>query len=158
MTNQELIRLLKANSYKRIALDNDTGEPKTFYTYRRGLHINATDKLSFHIVPQSQSLGLGRFAICATGNGASSQVGTDCPELFFPRLLSYLKGETSGEEIIRYVTGNPSKTVPAWVHRITEPGPEPKGIQKMTAYFISHPAKVVPCPAYAARPGPCGVG
>jgi len=105
MTNQELIRLLKANSYKRIALDNDT--------YRRGLHINATDKLSFHIVPQSQSLGLGRFAICATGNGASSQVGTDCPELFFPRLLSYLKGETSGEEIIRYVTGNPSKTVPA---------------------------------------------
>ena len=105
MTNQELIRLLKANSYKRIALDNDTGEPKTFYTYRRGLHINATDKLSFHIVPQSQSLGLGRFAICATGNGASSQVGTDCPELFFPRLLSYLKGETSGEEIIRYVTG-----------------------------------------------------
>lgn len=92
MTNQELIRLLKANSYKRIALDNDTGEPKTFYTYRRGLHINATDKLSFHIVPQSQSLGLGRFAICATGNGASSQVGTDCPELFFPRLLSYLKG------------------------------------------------------------------
>ena len=73
MTNQELIRLLKANSYKRIALDNDTGEPKTFYTYRRGLHINATDKLSFHIVPQSQSLGLGRFAICATGNGASSQ-------------------------------------------------------------------------------------
>ena len=26
-------------------MDNDTGEPKTFYTYRRGLHINATDKL-----------------------------------------------------------------------------------------------------------------
>ena len=31
MTNQELIRLLKANSYKRIALDNDTGEPKIAY-------------------------------------------------------------------------------------------------------------------------------
>ena len=35
MTNQELIRLLKANSYKRIALDNDTGEPTEIYTYRK---------------------------------------------------------------------------------------------------------------------------
>lgn len=100
MTNQELIRLLKANSYKRIVLDKDSGEPKTFYTYRRGLHINATDKLSFHIVPQSQSLGLGRFAICATGNGASSQVGTDCPELFFARLFSFLENEKTEREII----------------------------------------------------------
>ena len=68
MTNQELIRLLKANSYKRIALDNDTGEPKTFYTYRRGLHIHATDKLSVHIEPQTQSLGLGRIAMSPGGD------------------------------------------------------------------------------------------
>ncbi len=38
MTNQELTRLLKGNNYKRIALDNDIHEPKTFYIYRRGLH------------------------------------------------------------------------------------------------------------------------
>lgn len=104
MTNQELIRLLKANNYKRIALDNDIREPKTFYTYRRGLHINASGDLSFHIVPKSQSLGLGRFAICATKDGESSQLGTDWPELFFPRLLSFLQGETSEGEIIRGVT------------------------------------------------------
>ncbi len=105
MTNQELIRLLKANSYKRIVLDNDTGEPKTFYTYRRGLHINATDKLSFHIVPESQSFGLGRFAVCATKNGAGYQEGTDYPDLFFPRLLSYLNGDISEDEIINDIGG-----------------------------------------------------
>lgn len=100
MTNQELIRLLKTKGYKRVALETDNGDPQTFYTYRRGLHINATKDLSFHIVPQSQSLGLGRFAICVTKNGASSQTGTDYPGLFFPRLLSFLQGETSAEKII----------------------------------------------------------
>lgn len=104
MTNQELTRLLRTKGYKRVTLETDNGEPKTYYTYRRGLHINATKDLSFHIVPPSQSLGLGRFAVCATKDGASFQTGTDCPGLFFPRLLPFLQGETSGEEIINDVT------------------------------------------------------
>lgn len=99
MKNQELIRHLKAKGYRRVTLETDGGEPKTYYTYRRGLHINATETLSFHIVPPSQSLGLGRFAICATKDGAGFQTGTDCPGVFFPRLLSFLKGETSAEKI-----------------------------------------------------------
>lgn len=100
MTNQELIRLLAIKGYRKVTLETDRGESKTFYTYRRGLHINATKDLSFHIVPQSQSLGLGRFAVCATKNGESSQLGTDRPELFFPRLLSFLQGEIGEKEVI----------------------------------------------------------
>lgn len=80
MTNQELIRLLGTKGYRKVTLETDRGESKAFYTYRRGLHINATKNLSFHIVPQSQSLGLGRFAVCATKNGESSQLGTDRAE------------------------------------------------------------------------------
>ncbi len=30
--------------------------------------------------------------------------------------------------------------------------------QQRGYYFISHPAKVAPCPVYPARSGPCGVG
>lgn len=100
MTNQELIKLLQAKGYRRTTLETANREPQTFYTYCSGLHINATKEFSFHIVPQSQSLGLGRFAICATKDGASSQTGTDYPRLFFPRLLSFLQGETSAEKII----------------------------------------------------------
>lgn len=100
MTNQELIKLLRTKGYKRVTVETDNGEAKTFYTYRRGLHINATEYLSFHIVPPLQSLGLGRFATCATKDGTSSQTGTDHPGLFFLRLLSFLQGETSAEKII----------------------------------------------------------
>ena len=100
MTNRELIRLLRTKGYRKVTLETDRGEPKPFHTYRCGLHINATKNLSFHIVPRSQSLGLGRFAICATKNGESSQLGTDWPELFFPCLLSFLQGETGETEII----------------------------------------------------------
>lgn len=101
MTNQELIKLLKMNGYRKVTLETDNGEPKTFYTYRGGLHINATGNLSFHIVPPpSQSLRLGRFATCATKYGGSSQTGTDCADLFFPRLLAFLQGKENEEEII----------------------------------------------------------
>ena len=100
MTNRELIRLLGTRGYRKVTLETDRGESKTFYTYRRGLPINATKNRSFHIVPQSQSLGLGRFAVCATKNGESSQLGTDRAELFFPRLFSLLQGETGETEII----------------------------------------------------------
>jgi hypothetical protein len=100
MTSRELIRLLGTKGYRKVTLETDRGESKTFYTYRRGLHINATKNISFHIVPQSQSLGLGRFTVCATKNGESSQLGTDRAELFFPRLFSFLQGETGETEII----------------------------------------------------------
>lgn len=96
----KLMKLLGTKGYRQVTLETDKWESKTFYSYRSGLHINATKNLSFHIVPQSQSLGLGRFAICTTKNGESSQLGTDCPELFFPRLLSFLHEETGEKEIM----------------------------------------------------------
>ena len=65
MTNREIIRELKRRGYSRVDIDTDRRTAKTFYTYRGGLHINGTGNLSFHIVPLQDSLGLGRFAICA---------------------------------------------------------------------------------------------
>ena len=100
MSNQELIRLLSVKGYRKVTPETDSGESQTFYTYRGGLHINATKDLSFHIVPRSQSFGLGRFAVCATKNGESFQLGTDLAERFFPRLLSFLQGETGETEIM----------------------------------------------------------
>ena len=83
MTNREIIRELKRHGYSRVDIDTDSRAAKTFYTYRGGLHINGTGNLSFHIVPPQDSLGLGRFAICATRNGESSQLGTDHAPFFF---------------------------------------------------------------------------
>jgi len=37
MTNQELIKLLKANGYKRVTVETDSGEPGTFYAYCSGI-------------------------------------------------------------------------------------------------------------------------
>ena len=74
-------------------------------TYR-GLHINASEDLSYHIVPQQDSFGLGRFAVCATKDGKSSQLGTDCARLFLRRFLAFLKGERSGKEIIDEICNN----------------------------------------------------
>lgn len=100
MTNKEIIKELEQSGYRRVDIDNDKGIPKTFYTYHEGLHINATENLSFHIVPQEESLGLGRFAVCATKNGTGSQLGTDYAPLFFRRFSAFLKGERSEKEII----------------------------------------------------------
>ena len=100
MSVSELIRLLKKYGYKRMDIDTDKGIPKTFYTYHRGLHINATENLSFHIVPQKESFEMGRFAICATKDGKGSQLGTDHARLFFPDFFAFLKGEKSEKEII----------------------------------------------------------
>lgn len=100
MPTSELIRLLEKFGYKRVDIDMDRGVPKTYYTCRGGLHINATENLSFHIVPQKDSLGLGRFAVCAVKNGAGSQLGTDHAPFFFQRLFAFLKGKKSEKEII----------------------------------------------------------
>ena len=87
MTNREIIRELKCCGYRRVNIDTDRRAARTFYTYRRSLHINGTENLSFHIVPQKESLGLGRFAVCAVKNGAGSQLGTDHAPFFFQRIL-----------------------------------------------------------------------
>lgn len=100
MTNREIIRELKRRGYSRVDIDTDSRAAKTFYTYRGGLHINGTGNLSFHIVPPQDSLGLGRFAICATRNGESSQLGTDHAPFFFRWLFAFLKGERKEKEII----------------------------------------------------------
>ena len=91
---------LEKTGYSRVDIDTDRRTAKTFYTYRGGLHINGTGNLSFHILPPQDSLGLGRFAICATRNGESSQLGTDQAPFFFGRLLAFLKGERKENEII----------------------------------------------------------
>ena len=100
MTNREIIRELKCCGYRRVNIDTDRRAARTFYSYRRSLHINGTESLSFHIVPQKESLGLGRFAVCAVKNGAGSQLGTDHAPFFFQRLFAFLKGERSEKEII----------------------------------------------------------
>lgn len=100
MTNREIIRELKRCGYRRVDIDTDRRLRKTYYTCRGGLHINGTENLSFHIVPQKESLGLGRFAVCAVKNGAGLQLGTDHAPFFFQRLLAFLKGERSEQEII----------------------------------------------------------
>ena len=105
MPVSELIRLLKKFGYKRVDIDTDRRIPKTFYTYCKSLHINATENLSFHIVPPEESFGMGRFAMCATKNGKSSQLGTDHAQLFFPDFFAFLKGEKSEKEIIDEVCG-----------------------------------------------------
>ena len=105
MPVSELIRLLKKFGYKRVDIDTDRRIPKTFYTYCKSLHINATENLSFHIVPPEKSFGMGRFAMCATKNGKSSQLGTDHAQLFFPDFFAFLKGEKSEKEIIDEVCG-----------------------------------------------------
>lgn len=87
------------NGYRKVTLETDNGEPRTFYTYRGGLHINATGNLSFHIVPPSQSLGLGRFATCATKDGESSQTGTDCADLFFHACWHSCKGKQTRKKL-----------------------------------------------------------
>jgi hypothetical protein len=103
MTNREIIRELKRSGYSRVDIDTDRRTAKTFYTYRGGLHINGTENLSFHIVPSQDSLGLGRFAICATRNGESTQVGTDYSMWFFECLSAYLKGERPEQDIIKEI-------------------------------------------------------
>lgn len=100
MTNREIIRELKRRGYSRVDIDMDSRAAKTFYIYRGGVHINGTENLSFHIVPPQDSLGLGRFAICATRNRESSQLGTDHDTFFFQRLFAFLKGERKEKEII----------------------------------------------------------
>ena len=50
--------------------------------------------------------GLGRFAVCATKEGESSQLGTDCARLVLRRFLAFLKGERSGKEIIDVICNN----------------------------------------------------
>lgn len=105
MPVSELIRLLKKFGYKRVDIDTDRRIPKTFYTYCKSLHINATENLSFHIVPPEESFGMGRFAMCATKNGKSSQLGADHAQLFFPDFFAFLKGEKSEKEIIDEVCG-----------------------------------------------------
>ncbi len=105
MPVSELIRLLKKFGYKRVDIDTDRRIPKTFYTYCKSLHINATENLSFHIVPPEESFGMGRFAMCATKNGKSSQLGADHAQLFFPDFFAFLKGEKSEKKIIDEVCG-----------------------------------------------------
>ena len=106
MKKKEIIQELKRYGYSRVNIDTDRRTSKTFYTYRGGNHINGTENLSFHIVPPPESFGLGRFAICATRNGESSQLGTDHAPFFFQRLFSFIKGERTEHEMVDEICNN----------------------------------------------------
>lgn len=107
MKKKEIIQELKRYGYSRVNIDTDRRTSKTFYTYRGGIHINGTENLSFHIVPPPESFGLGRFVICATWNGESSQLGTDHAPFFFQRLFSFIKGERTEHEMIDEICNDP---------------------------------------------------
>ena len=100
MTNREIIRELKRCGYSRVDMDKDRRTGKTYYSTRGGLNNNGTEDRSFTIVPPQDSLGLGWFAICATRNGESSQLGTDQAQFVFRWLFAFLKGERKENEII----------------------------------------------------------
>lgn len=73
---------------------------KYYYKYRGGLHINGAN-VSFCINSEADARILGAYATGAIdATGAASEVSTDWPHLFFPRLFGYLSGQISEIEII----------------------------------------------------------
>ena len=93
MTNRELIRLLGTRGYRKVTLETDRGESKTFYTYRRGLHINATKNLSFTSYPNPKVLGWGGLPSVRQKTEKApnwEQTGRSC---FFHDSSPYCKGK-----------------------------------------------------------------
>lgn len=76
------------------------GRANCFYKYKGGLYINGA-KVGFCINSKSDARIFGAYCTSAIdATGAASEVLTNWPELFFPRLFGYLAGEISEAEII----------------------------------------------------------
>ena len=71
-----------------------------YYKYRGGLYIKGA-KVGFCINSKSDARIFGAYCTSAIdATGAASEVLTNWPQLFFPRLFGYLAGEISEAEII----------------------------------------------------------
>ena len=76
------------------------GRAMCFYKYKGGLYINGA-KVGFCINSKPDARIFGAYCTSAIdATGAASEVLTDWPQLFFPRLFGYLTGEISEAEII----------------------------------------------------------
>lgn len=76
------------------------GRAMCFYKYKGGLYINGAN-VGFCINSKADAKIFGAYCTSAIdANGAASEVLTDWPQLFFPRLFGYLAGEISEAEII----------------------------------------------------------
>lgn len=79
---------------------NMQSRAKSYYKYRGGLYING-ENVSFCVNSKADARIFGAYATGAIdATGAASEVLTDWPQLFFPRLFGYLAGEISEAEII----------------------------------------------------------
>lgn len=76
------------------------GREMCFYKYKGGLYINGR-KVGFCINSKADAKIFGAYCTSAIdATGAASEVLTNWPHLFFPRLFGYLAGEISEAEII----------------------------------------------------------
>ena len=79
---------------------SEQGRTMCYYKYRGGLYINGA-KVGFCIHSKPDARIFGAYCTSAIdATGAASEVLTDWPQLFFPRLFGYLAGEISEAEII----------------------------------------------------------
>lgn len=71
-----------------------------YYKYRGALYINGAN-VGFCINSKADAKIFGAYCTSAIdATGAASEVLTNWPQLFFPRLFGYLAGEISEAEII----------------------------------------------------------
>ena len=79
---------------------NMQGRAKCFYKYKGGLYINGA-KVGFCINSKADAKIFGAYSTSAIdATGAASEVLTNWPQLFFPRLFGFLSGEITEAEII----------------------------------------------------------
>lgn len=79
---------------------NMQGREMCFYKYKGGLYINGA-KVGFCINSKADAKIFGAYCTSAIdAEGAASEVLTNWPQLFFPRLFGYLAGKISEAEII----------------------------------------------------------
>lgn len=76
----------------------------SYYKYNGSLYIEAGQNIGFTISSAKEARVFGKYQTSATDEtNASYQVDTDIPEFFFPRLLGYLAGIVSEEQIIKEI-------------------------------------------------------
>ncbi|WP_302609824.1 hypothetical protein [uncultured Bacteroides sp.] len=102
MNNREIIRLLEKSGYRRLSIDKHRlDDERTYFLYRRGLHITATCNLSFHIDPEAGKAGMCEFGICVVNDNRGYSRDIYNGQTFYSELFAFLKGEKSEEDFIR---------------------------------------------------------
>lgn len=98
----EVTKALKMAGYKAVTMDEvcKGRQPLTFYKYEGALYITA-GRVSFSIESAKDAQLFGKYHTSAIDNtGAAHEIATNWPELFFPRLFGFLRGEISEDQII----------------------------------------------------------